>query len=895
LNPTHKTRPAKLGWLRALLEAILAGFLIVLLSPLLVALALAIVISDRHSPLFRQDRVGKNGKLFKILKFRTMKVTANPYMLKPEDSDPVVTRVGHVVRGRAMDELPQLWNVMKGQMAFVGPRPEMAFIVETYNDTERLRLTAKPGLTGLWQLSRVRDRAIHHNIEYDLFYIFNRSLLFDLWLLWRTGLFALFGKATKIRVTAKMWDRNPAWRRYVPARSRAIPIRSKHRRTEMLAAAILAGLFVLGVPGIVMAFLAKGDLENGRAAMLLARNAARRLEPQAVATALKDARSSFNAAEGKLGSWLGATARLVPLLSQNLKAAHSLAAAGQDLVAAGENGLAVLDKLPKAGTGLGASFHNGGLALAPFSNAAPMAVEMRRHVIEAQKKVADSPSSLLIPAVARARFAVEELLTKARHEADVAAGATFLIPRVFGGESARTWALGAENNAELRGRGGYLGSFGLLSANRGLLSMGSFQATDELPALPEDLADKTEIPAEYSEHYLQLGALAAWQNLLMSPNFSSGAKLFLSQLKATAGISAGGLISIDPIGLSYLLDLAGPVQVPGIPEPLTASNLTDWSLNKIYFAYQNDNAERRKQLAQMAGLIWQKVISTEGLDPRRLAAAFGRAAAERHLVLYSARPDEQRLFEALGLSGNVKGATGDYLLLTGQNTSENKMDYYIKRKMAYRGSVNADGSMAATLQISATNTAAVGAAFPGYVGGANPRLGLGVGRARQFLSVFVPKRAQLLSVFRDGVRTEDYSNDTEVGKRRFSAYMELGPQESQTLTFRYRLQKAVQRGTYRLLVQNQATVTPDELSVDIELPKGASVTTKKGFIRGNGLRWKGPVAARIDLAAGLHRPLSDRLMARLAGWLKHPVISLSSEAPGRPESIAIHQTTLPNG
>ncbi|MCA1841316.1 MAG: sugar transferase, partial [Actinobacteria bacterium] len=149
---TQKTLGRRVG-------RVAAAMLLLVLSPILAIMGFLIWLYDRHSPFFRQVRVGENGEPFRILKFRTMRVDADPYMQKPSDSDPVITPIGRIVRGRAVDELPQLWNVLLGRMALVGPRPEMGFIVEGYNDVERIRLQAKPGLTGLWQLSRVRDRA----------------------------------------------------------------------------------------------------------------------------------------------------------------------------------------------------------------------------------------------------------------------------------------------------------------------------------------------------------------------------------------------------------------------------------------------------------------------------------------------------------------------------------------------------------------------------------------------------------------------------------------------------------------------------------------------------------------------------------------------------------------
>ena len=108
--------------------------------------------------------------------------------------DPRITKVGRILRRTSLDELPQLLNVLRGEMSLVGPRPEMPFIVANYNEWQRIRLTIKPGLTGLWQILGRKDLYLHENLEYDFFYIKNQSLLLDLIVLLKTIPAVLKGK-----------------------------------------------------------------------------------------------------------------------------------------------------------------------------------------------------------------------------------------------------------------------------------------------------------------------------------------------------------------------------------------------------------------------------------------------------------------------------------------------------------------------------------------------------------------------------------------------------------------------------------------------------------------------------------------------------------------------------
>lgn len=137
---------------------------------------------------FRQVRIGKDGKPFQMVKFRTMHMLDCGDAPAPQtDADPRVTRVGRFLRRYSLDELPNFWNVLLGDMSVVGPRPEMPFIVDTYGPMDRERLRAKPGVTGLWQISYARQNAIHDNLDYDLYYIENQSFLLDLVIIALTG------------------------------------------------------------------------------------------------------------------------------------------------------------------------------------------------------------------------------------------------------------------------------------------------------------------------------------------------------------------------------------------------------------------------------------------------------------------------------------------------------------------------------------------------------------------------------------------------------------------------------------------------------------------------------------------------------------------------------------
>jgi exopolysaccharide biosynthesis polyprenyl glycosylphosphotransferase len=171
-----------------------AAILIILCLPLWTVLAILIKLDSKGPAIFSQTRVGIGGRLFRLYKFRTMHQDAPQFALHPTCSDdPRITKIGGWLRKSSLDELPQLINVLKGDMSLVGPRPEMPFIVDGYEPSHRERLKVIPGLTGLWQLSADRRYLIHENIQYDLYYIRNRSFFFDFAILLHTLVFAMRG------------------------------------------------------------------------------------------------------------------------------------------------------------------------------------------------------------------------------------------------------------------------------------------------------------------------------------------------------------------------------------------------------------------------------------------------------------------------------------------------------------------------------------------------------------------------------------------------------------------------------------------------------------------------------------------------------------------------------
>lgn len=191
---------------RRVLDVAVAGTAVIVLSPVLAAVAIAVRIDSPGPALFRQTRIGKNGRPFTLFKFRSMVAAASAHgqpALAESDrdgicakwrKDPRVTRVGRLLRKTSIDELPQLVNVLKGDMSLVGPRPALPAEVAAYPDRARGRLAVRPGITGLWQVSGRADIGFDKMIDLDLAYVGSRSVTVDLALIALTVRACLTGR-----------------------------------------------------------------------------------------------------------------------------------------------------------------------------------------------------------------------------------------------------------------------------------------------------------------------------------------------------------------------------------------------------------------------------------------------------------------------------------------------------------------------------------------------------------------------------------------------------------------------------------------------------------------------------------------------------------------------------
>ncbi len=220
----HPRRTGSRIIIKSLFDRTAAALALFVLSPLLAAIAIAIKAEDGGPVFFKQIRVGRDGEMFEVWKFRTMVVDAELIKARLAEQnegngalfkmrkDPRITRPGSWLRRYSLDELPQLINVVRGEMSLVGPRPALPEETAKYDGTHMIRrIVVKPGITGLWQVSGRSDLSLADSMRLDVHYVENWSLFLDLQIMWKTANAVFGGSGAYLFFSAKMVRRAGDW------------------------------------------------------------------------------------------------------------------------------------------------------------------------------------------------------------------------------------------------------------------------------------------------------------------------------------------------------------------------------------------------------------------------------------------------------------------------------------------------------------------------------------------------------------------------------------------------------------------------------------------------------------------------------------------------------------
>lgn len=555
---------------------------------------------------------------------------------------------------------------------------------------------------------------------------------------------------------------------------------------------------------------ARTDLEQGVDESRAALDATREGRTDDARVAFGRAGDSFDRADAFLNGWWTAPARVVPVLSQHVHAVGTASSQGLQLSRTAEETVerANYQEL---------RYRDGQLDLERIRSIQAPLDRTVAAMREARDEVAGVDSPWL---VAPAKEALDDLdgeLDGATDEAELAALGVALAPEMLGGEGTRRYFVAFVTPVELRGSGGFMGSFGELEATDGRLSLvRTGGATSLEKAVPDGTVQITG-PPEYLARYGRYKPGDYFRDMTFSPHFPYDGQVIAEAYPQAGGNDVDGVISIDPIALASLLKLTGPIRVEGFDRTLNSRNAAAFLLQENYALFP-DNAEQNEALTELTEKTFDRLTDGDLPTPRALARALGQPTRDGRIRAWATRSSEQDLFERLGASGAFPEPRDDhdFLAIATQNSGNNKLDLYTTRTIDYDARLGPDGRIHARATVTVSNLAPDD--LPPYVLGT--RSDVPRGTNRMMMSLYTPHTLAGATVDGEQVGMESQS---EAGYRVYSRTLSVAPGESVVLVVDLEGYLDLD-GDYVLDLAPQPTVWGDQLSVTVGDDSGERLT-----------------------------------------------------------------------
>jgi hypothetical protein len=432
----------------------------------------------------------------------------------------------------------------------------------------------------------------------------------------------------------------------------------------------------------------------------------------------------------------------------------------------------------------------------------------------------------LLPALEKAVDEFSTRLTRDAESAERAAEGARLLPGLLGGDGPRRYFVAFQNNAELRGSGGLIGNWGELTAEGGRLRLSRFGRLQEL----NDAGRRPRVltaSSDFLNRYEGFDVAGSWQQVNVSPDFPTTARVISELYPQSGGQSVDGVIAVDPLGLAAFLELTGPVQVPKWPEPVTAANVVDVTLRAAYERFPVQE-ERAQFLADVSRLVFEAFTRADLGNPASIARSLSRATRGDHLFFYFKGTGEQELVRRVGGDGSVPAIQGDSLLVVNQNLSANKVDLYLHRRLHYEVTLDpstAPAELTGRLRLVLDNQAPPQGLPEGVIGPYDQRFA--PGENRTYLSVYTPFPSRDVTLDGDPLLVASHP---ELGRFAQSATVSIPARSARTVEVQ--LDGHVQldgQGWYRLDLGHQPLVVPDDVEISLAVPRGWRIVETRGM------------------------------------------------------------------
>jgi hypothetical protein len=635
------------------------------------------------------------------------------------------------------------------------------------------------------------------------------------------------------------------------------------RRWPVRLVLLAATAFLLALAaGLLLLLPARDELAVARDQMRAGRDALFEGDSAEAGARFASARDAFARAEDDVHNPLTALAGAMPIVGRTPDTVAALAEGGAQVARAGQVLSTALEDLPGGVASLAP--RDGTVALEPLERLAGPVRRAAALAAGAERTLGSVPSSWVPGPVARPAESLARQVGDLRRTLEAADGLLRRLPDFLGREGPRRYFFGAQNPAELRGTGGFLGAYAILTVDEGRISLGPFRDTGTLPSVEPS---QIEPPSrDYARLYDRYGGAGFWKNINMTPDFPSAATAVERLYAHTEGARLDGAIFADPAMLATLVEATGPVEVPAVPAPgpveLEAEDVVPFLANGAYAVFE-DPVARKRVLGAMAGQVLERFL--EGAvdeDPVDAARALADAAAGGHLLLHSADPSTQRAFERAGIAGSLAPVHGDHLAVVVNNAGANKVDFYVDRTVRYTVRLLPDGIAEADVTVRYQNDAP-DRGQPAYVIG--PHLsGSEAGEDVMIASTYCG-RCRIHGAVRDG-RPTGVTLGQELGHGVVTSTVRVPGGGTSTVSYGRTVFDAWTggdaAGTYSLTFQGQPTIRPTELEVVVVAPPGTVITGahQSMDVEGGRATWRGAPGDRLELEVRFSRPLGVRIL-----------------------------------
>jgi hypothetical protein len=641
------------------------------------------------------------------------------------------------------------------------------------------------------------------------------------------------------------------------------------RRWPKRAVVVLLGLALLALATILPALAARARLVAGREELLGARDRLVEGDVGSALTAFGRAETAFDDARGWARSPLLWAIGGVPFLGRSADGLVVLAESGREAAAAGRAVMAAVAELPGGIEALAP--REGRLPISAIASLAPATATARADLERALRQVQGLPTSFLIGPVAEARDQALHELSRALQAARTAEALTAALPELAGAGGERRYFVAVQSPAELRGTGGYMGAYGILTASGGRLTMGPVGSVHPLNDLPPGPAPTP--PESYGAPFDRFGGPGFWGNLNMDPHAPTAARLIEALYEHVTGERVDGVIFVDPQALAEMLEATGPVRPPSFDRTLESGTIVDYLLNEAYLEF-GDSTLRKRVLGAAATAVWTRFM--EGAEPLQALRALAAAAAGGHLVLHSTDPAVQSALETAGIAGTLDNPTGNLFGVFASNSDGTKVDYYLDRSIGLDVALEEEGVATVEATISTANGAPTDA-VPGYVFGPNATTGLGPGDSKTFLSAYCAPGCELTG---SGLAGEPVGLEVHADRAVpvFSTYVRTDAGASSSLRLSFEQTHAWEGdelgGSYVLTIRGQPMVRPTAATIVVQAPPGMRIvdTSVPMQVEGSQASWQGTLGPEQRFVVRFQQPLPARLWTQLWAVLTRPVL-----------------------